>query len=77
MIFNGNWTGITHNFTRDVDPCFEYIEKLRGGFQWCLMESEDFVWNISFDLKNENGDIVSFNCQSVTFRLSIREFEFF
>ena len=34
---------------------------------------KDFISNISFKLRNENGEIVSFNGQSITFRLSIKE----
>ena len=34
MIFKGRRTGIIHNFTIDVDPGYEYIEKFRGGIQW-------------------------------------------
>ena len=31
------------------------------------------VENISFELRNENGNLASFNVQSITFRLSIKE----
>ena len=41
------------------------------------MDSTDFVWNISFELKNENGKLVTFNCRSVIFGLSIKENQFF
>ena len=37
------------------------------------MESKDFILNISFNLKNENGKLVSFNGQLISFRLSIKE----
>ena len=73
MIFKGKRTGIIHNFTMDVDPGYKYIEKFRGGVQWYMMENKDFVSSIGFKLKNENGNLVSFNGQSVTFRLSIKE----
>ena len=33
MIFNGKRSGINHNFTMDVDPGYNYIEKFRGGVQ--------------------------------------------
>ena len=39
-----------------------------------MMESKDFISSISFKLKNENGDLVSFNGQSITFRISTKEF---
>ena len=73
MIFKGKRSGIVHNFTMDVDPGYKYIEKFHRGVQWYMMESEDFIPSICFKLKNENGNLVSFNGQSITFRLSIKE----
>ena len=73
MIFKGKRSGIIHNFTMDVDPGYKYIEKFRGGVMWYIMETKDIISSICFKLKNENGDLVSFNGQSVTFRLSIKE----
>ena len=72
MIFRGRRTGIIHNFTMDVDAGYKYIEKFRGGVQWYMMESKDIISSICFKLKNENGNLVSFKGQSVTFRLSIK-----
>ena len=57
----------------DVDPGYKYIEKFQGGVQWYMMESKDIISSICFKLKNENDQIVSFNGQSITFRLSIKE----
>ena len=37
-----------------------------------MMETKDFITSIQFRLINENGNLVSFNGQSVTFRLSIK-----
>ena len=76
MIFRGKRSGVIHNFTMDVDPGYKYIEKVRGGVQWYLMESKGFISSIFFNLKNENNQIVSFNGQSITFCLSIRELGF-
>ena len=73
MIFKGKRSGIIHNFTMDVDPDYKYIEKFRGGVQWYMMESKDIISSICFKLKNENGSLVSFNGQSITFRLPIKE----
>ena len=73
MIFKGKRSGIIHNFTMDVDPGYKYIERFRGGIQWYMMESKDIISSISFKLSNENNQIVSFNGQSITFRLSIKE----
>ena len=73
MIFRGKKSRIIHNFTMDVDPGYKYIEKFRGGVQWYMMESKDIISSICFKLKNEKGNLVSFNGQSITFRLSIKE----
>ena len=73
MIFQGKRSGILHNFTMDVDPGYKYIEKFHGGIQWYMMESKGNISSINFRLKNENGNLVSFNGQSLTFRLSIKE----
>ena len=73
MIFRGRRSGIIHNFTMDVDPGYKYIEKFRGGISWYMMETQDFISSINLKLINKNGNLVSFNGQSVTFRLSIKE----
>ena len=73
MLFKGRRTGIIHNFTMDVDPGYKNIEKFRGNVQWYMMHSKDIISSICFKLKNENGILASFNGQSVTFRLSIKE----
>ena len=39
-----------------------------------MMDTKGIISSIGFKLKNENGEIVSFNGQSITFRLSIKEF---
>ena len=77
MIYKGKRSGIIHNWTTTVDPGYKYVERFAGGITWYMMETKDFVSRISFKLKNENGDLVSFNGQSVTFRLSIKEVYFF
>ena len=73
MIFKGKRSGIIHKFAMDVDQGYKYIEKFQGGVQWYMMESKDIISSICFELKNENRNLVSFNGQSVTFRLSIKE----
>ena len=73
MIFRGKRSGTFHNFFMDVDVRYKCIERFRGGVQWCMTESQDFICIICFKLKNENNQIVSFNGQSITFRLSINE----
>ena len=73
MIFKGKRSKINHNFTMDVDPGYKYIENFRSGVQWYMMESKDIFSSNCFKLKNENNQILSFNGQSITFRLSIKE----
>ena len=73
MIFKNKRNGIVRNFTMDFDPGYKYIEKFRGGIQWYMIESKDIISSIAFKSKNENNHIVSFNGQSNTFRLSIKE----
>ena len=73
MIFKGKRSTINHSFTMDVDPSYKYIAKIRGGVQWYMMESKDIISSVCFKLKNENNQLVSFNGQSITFRLSIKE----
>ena len=57
----------------DVDPGYKYIEEFRGGVQWYMMGSKDFISRISCKLKKENNRLVSFNGQSFTFRLPLKE----
>ena len=73
MIFRGKRSGIIHNFTRDVDRGYKFVESFGGGVQWYMMESKDIISRICFKLKNENNKLVSFNGKSITFRLSINE----
>ena len=73
MLFRGRRNGIIFNFTMDVNPGYKYNEKFRGGIQWYMMESKDIISSICLKFINENNQIVSFNGQSITFRLSIKE----
>ena len=73
MIFKSKRSGMFHNFTTNVDPGYKYIEKFRGGVQWFMMESKDFISSVCFKFKTQNNQIVLFNDQSITFRLSIKE----
>ena len=70
MIFTGKQSGIFHNFTRDVDPGYKFIEKFGRRIEWCMMERKDFISNISCNLKNKNEKFVSSIGQPTTFRLS-------
>ena len=73
MTFKGKRCGVIHDWTMTVDPGHKYVEKFAGGISSYMMESEDFVSKISPKLKNGNNDLVSFNGQNITFRLSIKE----
>ena len=73
MIYRGKQSNIIHNWTMTVNPGYKYIEQFFGGVTWYMMDSKDIISSICFKLKNENNQLVSFNGQSVTFRLSIKE----
>ena len=72
MIFRGKRTGTIHNLTMDVSPGYKYIEKFRGGIQRYMMVTKDFISSINLKLINGNGNLVSFNGETVPFRLSIK-----
>ena len=73
IIYRGERSVIFQIVTKDVDLGYKSIEKIRGGVQWYMMESNDIISSIWYKLKNENSQLVSFNGQSITFRLSIKE----
>ena len=73
MIYRGKQSNIIHNWTMTVDPVYKYVERFAGGITWYMMESKDIISSNCFKLKNENNQLVSFNGQSFTFRLSIEE----
>ena len=68
MIFKQKRSGIIHYFTMDVEPGYKFIDRFYSGVQWYMMQSKDIISSICFKLKNENGNLVSFNGQSITFR---------
>ena len=72
-IYRGKQSNIIHNWTMTVNPGYKYVEQFFGGITWYMMESKDIVSSICFKLENENNQLVSFNGQSVIFRLSIKE----
>ena len=77
MIFKGRKSNIIHNWTMTVDPGYKYVEKFSGDISWYMMQSKDIISSVYFKLKNENNQLVSFNGQSITFRLSINELKNF
>ena len=76
MIFKWKRSGIFHNFFMDVDPGYKYIEKIRGGVQWYMMESKDIISSICFKIKNENNQLVSFNGQKLLSDCQLQNFDF-
>ena len=56
-----------------VNPGYKYVERFAGGITWYLMETKDVISSISFKLKNEKTKLVSFNGQSISFLLRIKE----
>ena len=56
-----------------IDPGYKYVEQFAGGPTWYMMESKDITSSVCFKSKNENGNLITFNGQSVTFTLSIKE----
>ena len=53
LIINGKRNGIIHNFTKDLNPGYRFIEKFRGGIQWYMLENLNFISNISFKSKEQ------------------------
>ena len=73
MIFKGKRSGVIHNFTKTVNRGYKYVEHFEGGIAWYLMNSIDVISSINFRIKNENENLVSFNGQSISFKLSFKE----
>ena len=74
MIFKGRKSNIIHNWTMTVDPGYKYVKKkVSGGISWYMMQSKGIISSICFKLKIENNQLVSFNSQCITFRLSIKK----
>ena len=74
MLFRGKTSNIIHIWTKTVDPVYKYVGKFAcwrcylvyDGNKRCCVE-------YFFKIKNENFELVSFNGQSLSFRLSIKE----
>ena len=43
MFFKGKRSGKMHNFTMDIDLGYKYNKKFRGGVQWYMFETTDFI----------------------------------
>ena len=77
MSFERKRIGIKFNWSLTVNPGYKGVEKFHDGINWYMMENKDSNSSISFKLKIENGNLASFNGQSITFRLSIKESFFY
>ena len=75
MIFKGRRSGIIHNWTMRVDPGYKYVAPFVACITWYMTEIKDVISSICFKLKNKNNQLVTFNGQSISFRLSIVKFE--
>ena len=53
MIFKRKRSEIIHNFTMDFAPGYKYIEKFRGGMQWYMMNTKDFISSNNFEKKGK------------------------
>ena len=73
IVFKGKRCGIIMNFAMSVSPGYKYVCRFENGIKWYIMESKDVISSFSFKLKNENNELVSFNGQSISFKLSIKE----
>ena len=73
MIYKEKRSGIFHKWTGTVNPGYKYVESFAGGSTWYMMETKDDISTSSFKLKEENNKLVSFNRQSISFRLSVKE----
>ena len=73
VISKGKRTGIIMKFAMSVSLGYKFINRFAGGVQWYMMETKDVISSISFKLKIEIIDLVSFNGQSISFGLSNKE----
>ena len=56
-----------------MDPAYKYIAMFRGGVQWYVLETKEFISNINFRLKSGNASLVSFNGQTINFIYAIKK----
>ena len=56
-----------------VNPGYKHVKSFAGGITWYMMGTKDVISSYSFKLKNENNELVSFNGQSVNFRILFKE----
>ena len=76
MIYKQKRSGIIHNWTMTGNPGYNYFESFTGGLTWYMMETKDVISSFSFNLKIGKTQLVSFNGQSISFRLSTKEIYF-
>ena len=73
MIHKQKRSGVNHNWNLTANPGYEHVESFARGITWYKTETKDVFSGTSFKLKNENNELVSFNSQTISFRLSIKE----
>ena len=73
MTFKQKRSGILDNWTLTVNLGYKDVESFAGGVTWYMMETKGVISSILFKLENENNELVTFNGQSISFRLSIKE----
>ena len=73
MILKSQRSRKNTNSTVDVDRGYKHVENFRGGLSFDMMDSKHLISINRFELKYQDGGLVSFNGQSFTFRLSIKE----
>ena len=73
MIYKQKRSGVNRNYAMTVNPGYKRVESFARGFTFYMMETKDLISKISFKLKNGKNELASFNSQSISFRISIKE----
>ena len=76
-IFKRKRETIIGDLSMDVDQEQDHIKNFCGLVQWYMMSSHDFVSDISFKLKNEHGESVSFSGKFLIFIVRWKELKVF
>ena len=66
-------SGIFHNWTMTVNLVYKNVKAFAGGITWYMMETRDVISSFSFKLKYESDELVIFEGQNISFRLSTNE----
>ena len=74
MIYKQRRSGLTKTWTLTVNSGFKFVESFARGITWYMMKTEDVILSISFNLKNENTELVSFNVQSISLKYQSKKY---